>query len=470
MANQLAVKSIKENARETRVYREADVVVVGGGPGGVGAALAAARNGLDTVLVERYGHLGGMATGGLVTAIPVMSDIYGKRLLGGICWEWIQRLDKWDAAFYPPENELGSEDKKLVKWWADRSIFATRLGKVVLSVNIDPEIMKCLLVEMMEEAGVKQVLHSWGTETVMEGNEAKGIIFESKSGRQAILGKVIIDSTGDGDLLPSAGADFEDNIDPKLRIKKLSLEFMMGNVDVHRAEDFRFSQPQRHAELMSELEKMGGFPSGGRMFMKSGLKDQENFVMFDQRYTVSSQTDIDELARIEITARKNILRTYAFYKRYVPGFEHCYLALSASQLGTRGARRVRGEYMLTAKDMDSPEVFKDTIAVFPDLDRGEASLKHPHMYIPYRCLLPKTVDNLLVGCRAFASDDVTNNYFNLIPHCIAFGEAAGTAAAIAIKNGIRVREVDSNQLQKQLNKQGVILPEKIVSPKPVMQL
>ena len=470
MVNRLSVKAISEKARDTNVYREADVVVVGGGPGGIGAALAAARNGMDTVLVERYGHLGGMATGGLVTAIPVMSDIYGKRLLGGICWEWIKRLDEWNAAFYPPENELGSDDKKLVKYWADRSIFATRLGKVVLSVNIDPEVMKCLLSDMMEEAGVKQVLHSWGTETVMDGVEAKGVIFESKSGRQAILGKVIIDSTGDGDLLPSAGAEFEDNIEPKLRIKKLSLEFMMGNVDVHRAEDFRFSQPQRHAELMSELEKMGGFPSGGRMFMKSGLKDQENFVMFDQRYTVSSQTDIDELARVEITGRKNILRTYAFYKRYVPGFEHCYLALSAPQLGTRGARRVHGEYMLTAKDMDSPEVFKDTIAVFPDLDRGEASLKHPHMYIPYRCLVPRTVENLLVGCRAFSSDDITNNYFNLIPHCIAFGEAAGTAAAIAVKNGIRVREVDSGVLQKQLNKQGVILPEEIMSPKAMIQL
>ena len=238
MVNPPSVKTIKEKPRETKVYREADVVVVGGGPGGVGAALAAARNGADTVLVERYGHLGGMATGGLVTAIPNMSDASGKQWIRGICWEWIERLDKWDAAFYPKKDELGSGDPKLVKWWADRSIFVTRLGKVILSVNIDPEVMKCLLVNMMEEAGVKQVLHSWGTETIMEGNEAKGIIFESKSGRQAILGKVIIDSTGDGDLLPSAGAAFEDNIDPNLRIKKLSLEFMMGNVDVNQGRGF----------------------------------------------------------------------------------------------------------------------------------------------------------------------------------------------------------------------------------------
>jgi hypothetical protein len=456
------MKTIKENARETRVYKEADVVVVGGGPGGVGAALAAARNGANTVLVERYGYLGGMCTGGLVTAVPVMSDIFGQRLLGGICWEWIERLDKWEAAYGPKQEELGSDDKKLVRFWEDRSIFVVRLGRVTLSVNVDPEILKCLLNDMMEEAGVKLVFHGWGTETIMEGNQARGVIFESKSGRQAILGKVIIDSTGDGDLLPSAGAGFEDNIGNDLRIKKLSLEFMIGNVNVPRAEDFRYSQPQRHAELMSELAKLGGFPGmGGRMFFKSGLRDQDSYVMFDQRYNVSSQTDIEELARIEILGRKNILNTYAFYKKYIPGFEHCYLALSSPQLGTRGARRVDGEYRVTVKDMDSPHIFEDTIAVFPDLDRGESSLKHPHMYMPYRCIVPRNVDNLLIGCRAFSSDDLTNNFFNLIPHCIALGEAAGTAAAIAVKNNILPRNIDIKSLKKQLEKQGVILPDKI---------
>jgi hypothetical protein len=460
MANSTSQKTVQEKVREIKVYREADVIVVGGGPGGVGAALAAARNGANTVLVERYGHLGGMATGGLVFAIPNMSDVSGKRWFDGICWEWVERLDKLDAAFYPKEDELGSDDKKLVKWWADRSIFATRLGRVVLSVNIDPEVMKCLLVNMMEEAGVKQVLHSWCTEAIMDGNEVKGIIFESKSGRQAILGKVIIDSTGDGDLLPSAGADFEEDIDPKLRIKQLSLECMVGNVDVNRAEDFRGAQPEQHAELMSELGKMGGFPARGRMFLKTGIKDQDNYVLFDTRYVVSSQTDVDELTRIENTARKNILTTYTFYKKYVPGFEHCYLSYSAPQLGTRGARRVYGEYRLTSKDMDSPEIFEDTIAVFPDVDRGEASLKHPLMYMPYRCLVPQKIDNLLVGCRAFSSDDLTNNYFNLIPHCIALGEAAGTAAAMSIRNGVKVRKIDYGALQKQLRKQGIILPEK----------
>ena len=197
------------------------------------------------------------------------------------------------------------------------------------------------------------------------------------------------------------------------------------------------------------------------MFLKTGIKDQDNYVLFDTRYVVSSQTDVDELTRIEITARKNILNTYTFYKKYVPGFEHCYLSYSAPQLGTRGARRVNGEYRLTVKDMDSPEIFEDTVAVFPDVDRGEASLKHPLMFMPYRCLVPNKIDNLLVGCRAFSSDDLTNNSFNLIPHCIALGEVAGTAAAMSIKNGVKVRKIDYRALQEQLRKQGIILPADI---------
>jgi len=149
------------------------------------------------------------------------------------------------------------------------------------------------------------------------------------------------------------------------------------------------------------------------------------------------------------------MATYEFYKKYLPGFEHCYLVLTAPQLGTRGARRVIGEYMTTVKDKASGEVFKDTIAVFPASMRPN---EKPYMYIPYRCLVPRDVDGLLVACRAFSSDQLINTQFNLIPHCIALGEAAGTAAAIAIKTDVEVRKVNVNAVQDQLLAQGMLMP------------
>ena len=149
------------------------------------------------------------------------------------------------------------------------------------------------------------------------------------------------------------------------------------------------------------------------------------------------------------------MATYEFYKKYLPGFEHCFIALSAPELGTRGARRVIGEYMVTEKDMQSGEVFADTIAVFP---AGGRTGEQPYVYMPYRCLVPQKVDGLLVACRAFSSDAIVNTHFNLIPHCIVFGEAAGTAAALAVKDGVEPRKVDYHALQERLLNQGILLP------------
>jgi hypothetical protein len=325
---------------------------------------------------------------------------------------------------------------------------------VLYTALIDPEIMKCELNNMMEEAGVKLYLHSWGARPIVEENTVKGVIIENKSGRQAILAKVVIDSTGDGDLLQPAGAECDTRMVPGLRIASFAFPFWIGNVNMKMLEDFRASQPKKYDGLMQDLESQGG----AAFYLKDLVKCHDGIVWFHPFFPSINQSDIYEINRVELEGRKKMLLSYDFYRNHVPGFEKSYIALSSPQLGTQGGKRVIGEYVCTEKDMTSDEVFEDTIAIFPDNDNGDISAKHPNVCIPYRALVPKKIDGLLVACRAFSSEYQFNEYFNLIPHCIAFGQAAGTAAFLAVEAGIQPRKVDYNTLQRHLINQGVKLP------------
>jgi len=467
-----ALKTVTEPVRKISVVDEVDVVVVGGGPAGVAAAIAAGRSGAKTVLIERYGYLGGMATGGLVILIPHLSDGTKERQVLGICQEMIDRLDALDAVIHPRYEDLGSTDPKLVNKWKEYLFFVIG-NKVRLSVIVDPEILKCVLNDMMEEAGVKLFLHSWGTQALMEEGLVRGVIFESKSGRQAILSKVVVDTTGDGDIFATAGASFDGQLDPRARISRLALIFQIANVDTGRFSAFMAEEPHVYGELMYQLESMGGFSLILRSHREDVVWVNNYFPKWIPNYMDSFVTEtpddagksqilsalsFKDLTWVEIHARKGMLITYNFLKKNVPGFDKSFIMNVAPQIGTRGSRRLLGEYVVTEKDIRSGTIFSDTIGLCPPID-ANVSPERPHMCIPYRSLLPREVENLLVAGRCFSSDLVANDVLNIIPYCIVMGQAAGTAAAIAAKAGLTPRNIDVKSLQLSLITQNVVLPQ-----------
>ena len=456
------IKSITEAVRETPVLCEADVVVAGGGPGGISAALAAARTGARVVLLERYGHLGGMCTGGLVNIIPHLTTVSGKQWIGGICHEFIERLRKQDAAFAPAPAEWGSTEPEVLKYYRDSNFFHFFIRKneagedaLVYTAILDPEIAKNELNRMAEEAGIKLLLHSWVTDVVMEDGAVRGVIFESKSGRQAVLGKVVIDGTGDGDLLPRSGTESEDEIDPGLRIANLCFGYWIGGVDFRAFDRFVSSRPADYARMMHALQDNGLYMS----FFRGMLKNRQDCAWLHPHFRTRCQTDVEEMTRMDVAAREKAVRTWELLRDSADGFANSYIDLTCPQLGTTGGRRLSGIASLRAADLKRDAPFDDTIAVLPNNDRGPDSLRYPVVYVPYRALVPKKTEGLLVACRAFSSDDEANSCFNLIPHCMCFGQAAGIAAALAVQKGVSVRDVPHDTLKRSLLAQGALLPE-----------
>jgi hypothetical protein len=308
-----------------------------------------------------------------------------------------------------------------------------------------------MLNDMVEDAKIKLYLHSWGTQAIVDNGKVKGVIFESKSGRQAVLGKIIIDGTGDGDLLPSAGAEFDAYLDSTSRSSMLALVFRLGNCDYQKFCEFKETQPEKWQELVKGIADA----AGTRLLP---LPTPRNDVMWVNNWIPNLNCmNVEDLTTLEVEMRKMMRKGFAFLKKNVPTFENSFILDTASQTGTRGARRLVGEYVITKDDFAASKKFDDTIAVFPRM--GPPSDKEvKHVYIPYRALVPAKIEGLLVAGRSFSSDYFANNMANLIPHCIAMGQAAGTGAALAVNKGVSPRKVDYKTLQKKLLEQGVPLP------------
>jgi hypothetical protein len=443
---------VRETERELKVLKEAEVVVVGGGPAGIAAATSAARNGAETVLLERYGHLGGLASGGLVTVIMPMSDGTEKPQIAGICQEVIDRLDAIGGALHPRMEDIGSGAPDILDYWKNYA-FCVIQGKIRLSAFMDPELLKCVLNDMVEEAGVKLLLHSYFVKTITENDAVKGIIIESKSGRQAVLGKVIIDTTGDGDVYASAGAPYDGRMDPEDRSSKLAFVFRIGNVDTAKFFEFRENNSQQYRELMQKLQQLRGFT----MFIRT---QREDTIWVNNNIPDLSGLRVEDLTWLEVDGRKRMLITHNFLKNNMPGFEKSFIIDTASQIGVRCSRRLIGEHVVSIEELHSGVIFPDTVVMGPDF-RNTLSPEHPHWHVPYRSLVPLKLKNVLAAGRCISTDPVANDLLAPIQYCFATGQAAGTAAAIAVKDEIPVVQVDIKKLQKRLSDQNVILPPEI---------
>ena len=419
--------TITEPQRQTPVIAECDVLVVGGGSAGVAAAVASARRGARTMLVERYGSLGGLATNGLIVLLLTLDDGRGKQVIAGLCQEFVERLKARNACYFPPQDEWGSPDAALVERYRRYGlVWGSGPHAVRYSVAYDPEEFKVEADQLLLEAGVDLRFHRWAVGVQRDGSRLTHVIFESKAGREAVACKTVIDCTGDADLVALAGELFEsERIHPWLW-------FRTANVDIAAAEasSARFSYYRT--------------PNANGYLHPWGASER---IAHD-----IDATNPDDLTYAEVECRRLVRAELDRLREKEPGFRDAYLAGFAATLGITESRRLDGRYMLSREDMDAAP-FDDTIAV-----SGHWT-KYGSVYnIPYRSLLPKGLDNLLVAGRCISVDHRTHHATKEIPACFATGEAAGAAAALSLGAGTSAAALDVASLQKSLLAAGAYLP------------
>ena len=387
--------------REIPVMRRADVLVVGGGSAGVVAAIAAARAGARVTILERYGCFGGPWTGGLVLIVLCTHAHQGGRLLKcvrGIGDEMMERLVKIPGGIV--DQAPGRRNP-----------------------TSDPEATKYVMDLMLAEANVDIVLHSWVTNAIVDGGAVRGVIAESKSGCRAFLANVVIDATGDGDVLAAAGADHVRHI------HRIGLVHRLGNVD--RA------APAAGAPRPPDLGSGTPLPSVRWVNMQGPQGDC---------------LDVETLTRCELGGRRAIWERLRRLQE-TPGYERVFLLDTASQLGVRASRTLKGLHELRLDDAKADRAYPDVVGI----GGSESFIGERPCQIPYGTIVPEKLDGLLAAGRCVAADNMMLNYTRLIAPCFLTGQAAGTAAALATQQRCRPRDLDVKQLQALLRKQGVYL-------------
>lgn len=437
-------KTITQARREVPVYDEVDVLVCGGGPAGFSAAVAAARAGAKTLLVEQTNCLGGIATAGGHNHICLFTE-WGTdvRVVGGIAYETAQGVV---AAGY------GSIERG--------------------NVDFELEGMKLVLERMAAEAGVGLLYHTLFAEAVVEDGQVVGAFIQNKSGRQAVLARRVIDATGDADVAASVGAPYEMGRSRDGACQPATLMFTIGGVDWDgvrrfRKDDHTLKGVWKRAQQAGDMEPFQDRIMG---WWWTPTRPDQLGVNFTHIVGVDC-TSAEQITAATVEGRRQAFAMIPVFRKYVPGLEDCYLVSTAALLGTRESRRIVGEVVLTAEDILARRDWPDGVCygsffidvhscTGPGMDEEsytpEPGFRYP---IPYRCLLPQGVENLLVAGRCISVTHRALGSTRVMPQCAALGEAAGAAAAMSVDAGCTPAELDVGRLQEHLRGAGAILDE-----------
>jgi FAD dependent oxidoreductase len=435
----MVAPTISETARQAQIVDRSDVVVIGGGPSGIAAAVSAARNGASVTLIERYPYLGGLASGGMVL---VLDDMHNDTeiTVQGICMEMIERMQAWGLCVTPPDSDRrpgNRETEAMWRKWARWGLFDFHTHSmphpICFAAAFDPDAFKRASYALIGESGVKLRLHSWFSSAIVEDGTIKGVICETKDGRQAILGDVVIDASGDLDVAASAGAKFQEGTYILTNVSR------WGGVDTDAAEAFEFENPEAFAELDHQAKRIIG-GSWNFWWLKTPLP---GIVWLNCPHIPKLVgTKVEDLTRIEVEGRERMETMIQFARRNFPGFEGAYVVDFAPQTGVRQTRLLEGEYVVTKEDVMTRRHFADSVC------RGR------DYYTPYRAMVPREVDQLLVAGRHYSATPQAQKSSREIPPCMAMGEAAGIAATVALNAGTTVRKADVARIQELMRAQG----------------